>query len=283
MPESPVRISWTSSRAQEYWAPKIRNALICWSSLEWRSVQAGIRYCALTTIAQAKIAEFVDSFLPSELAVIRLSTPEDTTSSAMLIARPEAAKPFVRAWHHQDVAAMGDLLGYPGCCVRNYCEWSALPDTDLLPRLVRGSNSDDAEVSSFYSTPLLNPLLRKIGLYATPHLPCSIHCQPSRKLADSLLALSDSGEMDTLLNVLDWPLEWTGMHGIAELKSPVFKVCMRTDHTRHKRSFRWLGRTIPMHAGKGLAFPFTSHERATVTASPSFARGLVHIAGLTPS
>jgi hypothetical protein len=108
------------------------------------------------------------------------------------------------------------------------------------------------------------------------------------ELADQLLDVGRNNgfeqEMDWMLDILDWPVEWTAMHGVAEIKTPVLKVSTRTDATSCKYTVRYRGTTTPPEAARGLRFPFLTTSAPVLTESEAFRRGLNHaIAKSTPT
>jgi len=68
-----------------------------------------------------------------------------------------------------------------------------------------------------------------------PHRPCSFNCQATQHLAtayDNLRAkVGSQPDQETLAEVLSWPVEWSSLHGIVEVKLPVLKLCYDGDAT----------------------------------------------------
>lgn len=104
-----------------------------------------------------------------------------------------------------------------------------------------------------------NILWRWMGVRAVPHLPCSFSCPGTVALAARLLQVGcDAGyeeEMDWIEQILRWPVGWSALHGIAEIKTPVVKVSTRTDATAHKYVVRYRGDRYQGEGATGLAFP----------------------------
>ena len=80
--------------------------------------------------------------------------------------------------------------------------------------------------------------------------------------------------MDWLLDILSWPTEWSALHGIAEIKTPVLKGSVRTDATPNKYVVRRKGDTFPLEGAQGLNFPYRIPRKPLLTQSPGFQRGL---------
>jgi hypothetical protein len=97
-------------------------------------------------------------------------------------------------------------------------------------------------------------------------------------VARRLLALGReigfSEEMDWLVEILRWPVEWSALHGIAEIKSPVVKIITQTDATARKYVVRHAGDHYPEEGAHGLGFPYRGRRIPLLTQSPSFQRGL---------
>jgi 2-polyprenyl-3-methyl-5-hydroxy-6-metoxy-1,4-benzoquinol methylase len=117
-----------------------------------------------------------------------------------------------------------------------------------------------------------------MGPRAVPHLPCSFSCHATVAFADKLLALGreigHGAEMDWLEEILSWPVSWSALHGIAEVKTPVLKASARTDATAHEFIVRRQGRRLPDEAVAGLGFPFRVPARPGITHSLAFRKGL---------
>jgi hypothetical protein len=97
-------------------------------------------------------------------------------------------------------------------------------------------------------------------------------------MARKLLALGReigfSEEMDWLVQILRWSVEWSALHGIAEIKTPVVKIITQTDATARKYVVRRAGDLYPEEGVHGLSFPYRSRRIPLLTQSSSFQRGL---------
>jgi hypothetical protein len=85
-------------------------------------------------------------------------------------------------------------------------------------------------------------------------------CADSLALANQFIDLGKSlhfsGEIDWLNEMLSWPVEWSALHGIAEIRTPIVKISTSTDATAEKFTIRWIGKGYPPDGARGLAFPF---------------------------
>lgn len=161
----------------------------------------------------------------------------------------------------------------------------AAPGGDAAERLpvevvddeAAGDEVTEVEVSG---PALANILWRWMGVRAVPHLPCSFTCAPTVDLAERLVRVGrESGfgeEMDWLVEILSWPVEWSALHGIAEIKTPVLRVSTRTDATATKYTVRRRGDRFPAEGARGLTFAFDTPVRLRLTGTPGYRRGLAH-------
>ena len=173
------------------------------------------------------------------------------------------------------------LLGYPACCREFFKRvWvdDALVDT-TWPMAVATPGAEVRDALIEVSTPpKSNILWRWMGVRPVSHLPCSFACDATMELADRLIEVGRSHgfneEMDGMLQILDWPVEWSALHGVAEIKTPILKVSTRTDATPCKYTVRYKGRSTPPEAAQGLRFPFLAASSPILTESDGFRRGL---------
>ena len=123
-----------------------------------------------------------------------------------------------------------------------------------------------------------NILWRWMGARAVPHLPCRLDCEPSAQLGEKFIEVGRRAgfgdEMDWLLEMLSWPVEWSALHGIAEVKTPVVKVVARTDATPIKYVVRRPGTAYPAEGTQGLRFPYQVPRKPLETDSQLYRRGL---------
>lgn len=294
-----TRLSWASDRARETWEPRLKRVSQVWFNLEWLSVAAGLRACGLKIaspeefVAQAgEWAKHGLSGLPLEIQGLSTSSYSSTNVRAELgkpfvfrivIATPPDLTAFKTAWDDGDDERIGQLLGYPACCYRFYRRvWvdEGLIDTTwpmALAGLVSANGGRCLEVSG---PPEANILWRWMGVRAVPHLPCRFDCPETVALGQKLITLGRANgydrEMDWLLEILSWPVEWSALHGIAEIKTPILKVSARTDATSTKYVVRRAGTAYPDEGAQGLSFPYRPPAGLPLTQSPGFRSGLDH-------
>src|SRR5262249_12654119 len=149
-------------------------------------------------------------------------------SYRIVVGTPADVSAFKAAWDAADQFAIGELLGYPACCREFFHElWveHGLRDTTWgmahnTCRPAEGQRSIEVQ-----GPPEANILWRWMGIRAVSHLPCRFDCpatlETARKFIDVGRRNGLGEEMDWLLEILSWPAQWSALHGIAEIKTPL--------------------------------------------------------------
>jgi hypothetical protein len=68
-------------------------------------------------------------------------------------------------------------------------------------------------------------------------------------------------EIEWLGEILSWPIEWSCLHGIAEIHTPILKFITNTDATSTKYVVQLMGSAFPSKGGSGIRFPYQSSKR----------------------
>lgn len=296
-----TRHTWVSQRARDAWATRIERVAACWQEVEWLSVAEGVRDCCLRVVSPGDMDGLAEQTVAAGLALAPLDTiaasngaymsagvgvvPGHPYNQRVVVGRAEHLSAFREAWERGDQKEVGRLLGYPACCSDFFEEFwvrQRFVDTTWPMALGTAGGADEgATLLEVGGPPHTNILLRWLGVRAVPHLPCSFTCEPSRRFGEELVGLArrrgHAAEADDLLRMLEWPVEWSALHGIAEIKTPVLKIAALTDATPVKYVVRRRGTTYPAEGAQGLSFPYKEPNRLRVTDSRGFQRGLTNL------
>jgi hypothetical protein len=304
-----TRLSWVSDPAREAWEPRLRSITKAWLEIEWLAILADVRRCGVTMVTPeelvARSGEWLTrglSALPLEIQGLSGSHSYASTGRQALLGepfvfrivlgRPADLAEFKRVWDAGDNRGIGRLLGYPSCCLDFFhAVWvdRGLIDTTWPMALGTAGSKNGTHTIEVTGPPEANILWRWMGARTVPHLPCRFDCAETVALAKQFIEVGRSAgydqQMDWLLEILSWPVEWSALHGIAEIKTPVLKVSTRTDATASKYVVRRQGEAYPADGAQGLAFPYRMPRRPLLTESRAFRRGLANPipAGPSPS
>ena len=265
-----VRINWVSDRAKSIWEPIVKEISQFFPLLERESVKHGIRNATIQTISRDEIDTVSAGWVKHNIYVIPLEKVQESdiyqsSGKALDVDKPwnwkaaigkfEEVRELVYAYRNQDNKTIGQILGYPDCCIDFFEEvWvkQALLDTSLP--MARGrSQVEDWDINC-------NILLRWLGIRIVSHLPCSFTCEQTgllgRQMYDLAIDIGRRTTADYLKEMLSWPIEWTGLHGIALVTTPIFRITVRTDMFDSRQEVQLLSEHYPEETEFGLKFPF---------------------------
>jgi len=290
-----TRFSWVSDVAREAWEPKFSRITKAWLDIEWLAVESGVRRCCITMASPEDFVARAGDWARHGLSALPLEVSgiQKYYSSAVMKAKlekpfafrfvlgtPKNVAVFKSAFDTGNDEAMANMLGYPRCCYSFFRRvWVEQGQVDTTWAMATtGASQNGNTTIDVGGPPEANILVRWMGIRAVPHLPCRTDCRESVAFGKKLVEIGRKAgygtEMDWLLEVLSWPVEWSALHGIAEIKTPVLKVSTCTDATPKKYVVRRHGSAYPLEGAPGLAFPFRTPLKPLLTSSRGFERGL---------
>jgi Trans-aconitate methyltransferase len=261
-----LRVVWVSEIAREYWEPKIHTISALWSTIERASITNGLRGGALQSIHPEELPEAQNWAMRNDIgiSIVGMDGAIDSYGNASISyipGRPFTYRVYFGAnpkdvhddWKFGDNIGIGAALGFPECCVNFFDKfWRAEGWRDLTyPAMVA------KEVRNLIYN---NVLLRHIGIRSVFHLPCSFLCKDSCKIGmdiqDLMGAVGNKKEADWLKELVSMPMEWTSLHGVAIVTTPIFKMIYATDALPKKVVLHLLSEYYPDHGASGKSFPF---------------------------
>lgn len=294
------RCSWVSDAARSLWEERIHRIEKSVATLTILGVANGLRPCVILNVRREQSFAFGQLAAAHDLAVAVLERgrgqrwhppqPGDPASAPLLegvpaldvlaVGTPRQVGELHRLYQQERFDDLEQFLGYPKEC-RSFASsvyedmnlrdpiWPmalATPLAEAGKGTVAGVNYRRVDCA-----PHSNFLLASIGLTPTPFVPTSFDCPYAAEFFDGLVEFGrDRGfmvEMDWLTEILSWPMEWSALHGIAETKTPVFKISSDTDATPNKLVVTYLGTAEVAMAAKGLGFPYLSGQRRDMGAA----------------
>lgn len=299
------RSTWVSDAARSVWQSRMRRIGDAWNDIERLAVVEGLRDCCLIISSPKEFLEHGKRWVGRGLIfspVAIYGVPKDGYSATIVepkdgqpiqlrfvLGRRESVLSFVEAFGKGNDVAIGEHLGYPECCRQFFQHvWveRSLVDTSWAMALNSESVSQSADCVVIKDVDWrANILWRWMGVRPVFHLPCSFNCPSTIRMGAKLIEIGESHgykqEMQWLKEILRWPVEWSALHGIAEIKTPILKVSTRTDATAFKIRVQVHGSKYPDEGAQGLSFPYNSEN--AFTASANYRRGLDNpIVQITP-
>lgn len=277
-----TRVQWAPGAARTVWEPRFQQVSRSWQDIEIELVGAGFKAGALLVVPPENMVEVSRKASVFGLVALVLSQqgrsdqPYASSSQAYVpgapfdyrvaICKAAVTTLWSAAWAHNDDEAIGVLLGYPGCCRRFFKDtWVEKGLIDTTWEQALGTvETEPTDTLTISPDPACNVTLRHLGIRWVSHLPCSFKCEATRDYvaeAAKVIRASYFEEYRTLSEALQWPVKWTGLHGIAEIVTPVCRIISRTDATYAKNTILQHGTLYPDEGARGLEFPFRNTTR----------------------
>lgn len=287
------RITWVDTAAQNHWGTTFKAISSELAKVTSPEQFCCSTHCCLTTIVPFEYFKLQQSLIsgfniqvigetwPSHLEPLRRPNSDAATKIIVVIGPGEIVLEFARAWGAYDWKKVLILLGWPNCCAEQYINWQISgPWLDLC-----WHTASHSEVETFSENTLVfkkpwprHSLLRSLGLVLYDHIPCSSECLHTEALGstrlDLLRQIGLDDVADSLVEILRWPIEWTSLHGIAEIKTPLCKISTATDSLARKYTVRIHSSCYPVGSPSGVVFPFMPPGHLRVSNSRSFQRGI---------
>ncbi|MEL7034537.1 MAG: hypothetical protein AAFO04_02795 [Cyanobacteria bacterium J06592_8] len=259
-----VRLNWLNSSAEDKWLEPMQNAAQLWLQLEIRSVSAGLR--EVTLQEQADLNGFA---LPAELTAYPLPALDTELlgppiADPVVIGRTSAVEKFTTLWESSNSVEMGHLLGYPTCCVQHFQD--VYQESRLWYAPWAWLQTERERILNYAVE--TNILLSVLGFKLLPHIPCCPDCSASIELAQAYQGLVQSEQeqvsLEYLQEILTWPTLWSALHGIAEIKTPVFRISMDVAATGQRYQIQKQGQAWPLTGASGIRFPYQLKKSSPV-------------------
>lgn len=175
-----------------------------------------------------------------------------------------------------------EQTGLPAGCLAFWHNFFSLGFTD--PLWAYQFKEDGLVALQRTSNNLLNPYLIRLEIAALPYRPASLDCKVSLKLAENILKIA-AEVMEPYLytawnEVLSWPIEWSALHGIAEIKTPLFKLIYNTDAYGEKFVTQLTSETYPDNGLNGTLFPYRLPAKMFLHDSEKYKNGIEYLADL---
>ncbi|MFC3195529.1 class I SAM-dependent methyltransferase [Marinicella sediminis] len=278
------RISWTTEQIAEIWTKRIKTINQAFTAIEIESVFQGTRKAAIVRIDNMTFADVLIRTVSTSLLAVPIAMEAnkndqdgrlDIAHITVLICEFSLAGIIQDAVKKQDHETVGHYLGYPACCVSFYQQHQHM--TSLLWPLA-AQTAEPGEVSCELSGhEWLNPMLKTLGVQMISHWACSDRCAHSLQVAETnkqlLIQSGHQQALEWICQLLSWPMHFSALHGIAEIRLPVAKIAHNTDATAITYSVKRSGIDQPVESAVGGGFPFQVQSKPKLTKRQLFIKG----------
>lgn len=264
------RIVWTSLSAKANWEQSISDIAEEVQRIEIASVQEGHRSCATITFRPEDLAKYQKEY--PELIFSVLRNAKIFKGFAHRFHDPEPGKPFMvhcvvtkeaslmkdfrEAHESGDHITQGALLGFPVCCAKFFTQVWADGYVDPIWQIAENHPGLVDDIDSVHRKtltnvhPYSNPLLRYIGVRAGFHFPCTFHCNRTIVTAKKRMLLMNPDLRQIMEAMLSMSMSWNVLHGIAEIRTPLFWIITGSVSTIEKYEVHLQGSFEPRELGE---------------------------------
>jgi len=298
-----TRVQWTSIENRIKYEPIITAINNAWKQIERMSVVHDIRPSALDIIPSEDLLRLTEEYKQHGVLVVPLakegksktysSTTKPYTSGqynvrVVFTKSEKMAEEWFNIWQAEPSIRdreAGRLLGYPTCCTNHFMKYwvdQGFVDTTwtmAADSLQLTDNNHTIHIKAD-TPPEANIMWRWQGVRLASHLPCSFDCKATEelgiKMAELGRQLGYSKEINWIYEFLSWPVEWSALHGIAEIRTPINKISARTDMTPWKYTVQKYAHEYPIDGMSGITYPYNQKKIKTkpITKTLSFAKSL---------
>ncbi len=281
-----TKIIWNSVESREVWEPRIKKIMNSFLEIEKNTVLQNIKPSWLTIITQSQYIILSNELINTDFVCHILNKTPITNSYTrstqcyvegqpynyrVVLTHKDKVKDWIDAWKNSDNDKIGELLGFPKCC-RNFFQKYWVEESYLDTSWVMSLNGTHGPKEC-------NILLRWLGIRAVSHLPCSFDCKQTYDIARKNIEWGYqngfSQEMEWMEEMLDWPVQWSALHGIAEIRTPILKISTRTDATSDLVVVDKQGFSYPNEGTSGTKFPYINKAKSIITQNNAFKRSLL--------
>lgn len=254
-----TRVSWNNVETRKIWEPRFTRIREAWDNVEINR-ESCLQFCLPELLPDLAIkANALDKIvIPLEKSGI----PDVYSSTAapikdgrfqfrVVVTSSDKITEWLKAWEKQDNGAIAHLLGYPSCCIdffQKYWIEQKFVDTTWLmfeDKVNWAGQTPFNEITLKDINPENNILFRWLGIRLVSHLPCSFLCKETRRIAEEnkeiLRKLNYHDELEWIMELLSYPVEWSAKNGIAEIITPILRIMSRTDATGEKYTVKLAG------------------------------------------
>lgn len=251
--KTPMSLVWKKQEYKEQWENVINDLSAKIHDLELIAVAKDQRKAAWQTIKETEISTYSEKCRKMGLSIYPLQrvgnfegfihyTPQPKKGEicnvyTVITKSIKIAEEFIESFRQGDHVKQGALLGFPRCCTDGFTINWKKGYFDPVYQAYLATKRAKAEHEF-----LVNPLLRYIGIRGSFHIPCSLHCEATKKTSQQRLNLLDIEDYKLIVSLLNMEVKWSCLNGIAIIDTTFFKIITGTVITEKEYKFIFKGK-----------------------------------------
>ena len=277
-----AKIQWASKKIKEKYEPMFNLARGVYGILEKESVKHGLRHVTTGNYEPHNLPDIQQNLIKQKLVFVPIQkvgnyNGVNTYHPPVVEGKPwhyygviadsvEYANKFVDFDKEGNHTGLGELLGYPTCCIEmlNNVWMKGYTDPVWQQALVvdeKHIRFKDGNLIRLKNLPWeSNSLLRPFGIGPIFHVKCSHDCKHTQKIAEQWIDLARKINVPGLKEMemfLRMPIEWDCNKGIAIVRTPLFRMTYNSNMSSEQYRVRILGSYFPEDAPQGDVFPWS--------------------------
>jgi hypothetical protein len=215
----------------EEWPSKLGKMGDLYHELEYQTVKKKIREAAIIPVYPENLDGWLEKVSKDRLIFIPLRKAKRGLGFSVNVESPKSGEPFYwlgclvrtkkdgeifkKADQKNDHKTMGEMLGYPSCCIEYFIKNFPI---NYDPIWVNFSGK-------IRGYPECNGMLRYFGPKITAHYSCSPTCKATQEIGKLWFKIMQEIDKDLakeVYNLLAGPIVWNSYHGVVQVETPYF-------------------------------------------------------------
>ncbi|MFC5699993.1 radical SAM protein [Cohnella faecalis] len=261
------RFAFVGESQRAVWAPRLTAIRSALARIEVLAVAKKMANAVIVHLEPAEVFQFHQYAAEHGLHCRLLNEGRRERWARLIVGSQEVVAAGERWTSNATESRLPQLPIMPICCRQANEERLRAGIIDPVWHAAASVGSDEEAVDQVdvKGRNALNPFLRPLGANLLGYQPCSFACEESRSVESAKLALGrEAGlheEMDWLEEMLQWPVEWKSLHGIAEVKTGILRYQYHTDYSSKALKIRYHGSSLASDAAQGLSFAYRRPRR----------------------
>lgn len=259
-----TRVLWKGKENKKIWQPRIEKVRKLYHNTEWQTFLKGYRKIYVTHLRPERLIQFTEDLNKYDLyfTPVTVSRSYQGFSHKHLTPRKGdeyyyyggTAKDRATSIEFRDISRgkrtnhkrIGELLGYPECCINFFSVTWNNPSIDPLYEASLSTKDVDIEDGKLIikAHPYTNQFLRYFGIRLTPHLVHSFSCKNTIEMGKKWVKVMrklDDEATDWVIELLSMPFTWDCWKGVVIIDTPLFRGVTNSDSPKHKKIVNNLG------------------------------------------
>lgn len=275
-----IRFQWANKKIKDNWEGKFKQASNFFRVMELDSVKLGLRSVTTTHIMPQELDSKIQEYNKMGIVFLPIQKVGMYKGKSSYHPPVEKGKPwfyygvladnithaeeFAHASDTSNHRKLGELLGFPTCCIDSFMEtflnkivdpvWQQANKVDNKFVVEKSGNFIKLKDMPWE----MNSLLKNFGLMTGFQSYCSTNCEHSLKIAKEWTSIGkDVDGLKELETFLRMPMEWESSKGIAFVRTPLFKASYNSNFSEELYTVQREGSFYPENGAKGIGFPFS--------------------------